>query len=72
MTYSMMSQRIHDLDNSVQKVKNSIQNRIADEFERFVNETNKKANLLLKEKDPERFKYKYGENSDESALVKQT
>ncbi len=43
-----------------------------DEFEKFVNETNKKANLLLKEKDPERFKYKYGKNSDESALVKQT
>jgi magnesium-protoporphyrin IX monomethyl ester (oxidative) cyclase len=44
----------------------------ADEFEKFVNETNKKANLLLKKKDPERFNYKYGENSDESALVKQT
>ena len=44
----------------------------ANEFEKFVNETNKKANLLLKKKDPERFNYKYGENSDESALVKQT
>ena len=43
-----------------------------DEFEKFVNETNKKANLLLKEKDPKRFEYKYGKDSDESALVKQT
>ena len=44
----------------------------ADEFEKFVNETNKKANLLLKTKDPERFEYKYGKNSTESALIKQT
>jgi len=42
------------------------------EFENFVNETNIKANLLLKEKDPERFKYKYGADADESSLVKQT
>jgi len=42
------------------------------EFENFVNETNIKANLLLKERDPERFKYKYGANADESALAKQT
>ena len=46
--------------------------RSPDEFEKFVNETNKKANLLLKEKDPKRFSYKYGENADESVLVKQT
>ena len=37
-----------------------------------VNETNIKANLILKQKDPDRFKYKYGSNSDESSLVKQT
>ena len=43
-----------------------------DEFEQFVNETNKKANLLLKHKDPERFSYKYGKDATESALVKQT
>ncbi len=43
-----------------------------DEFEKFVNETNKKANLLLKSNDPERFEYKYGKNSTEAALVKQT
>jgi len=43
-----------------------------DEFEKFVNEANKKANLLLKTKDPKRFEYKYGKNSKESALVKQT
>jgi len=43
-----------------------------EEFEKFVNETNIKANLLLKQKDPERFKYKYGSNADESSLVKQT
>ena len=43
-----------------------------DEFEKFVNETNKKSNLLLKERDPKRFEYKYGKNYEESALVKQT
>ena len=43
-----------------------------DEFENYVNEANKKANLILKHKDPERFEYKYGKNSDDSALVKQT
>ena len=42
------------------------------EFENFVNETNVKANLLLKKRDPARFKYKYGSNADESSLVKQT
>ena len=43
-----------------------------EEFENYVNEANKKANLILKEKDPKRFEYKYGKNSQESALVKQT
>ena len=43
-----------------------------EEFEKFVNETNIKANLLLKQKDPERFKYKYGSEANESSLVKQT
>ena len=35
-----------------------------DEFEKFVKEVNFKANLLLKEKDPKRFKLKYGDRSD--------
>ena len=43
-----------------------------EEFEKFVNDANKKANLMLKHKDPKRFEYKYGKNSEESALVKQT
>ena len=43
-----------------------------DEFENYVNEANKKANLILKHKDPKRFEYKYGKDSEESALVKQT
>ena len=43
-----------------------------DEFEKFVNDANKKANLLLKKVNPKRFEYKYGKNSTESALVKQT
>ena len=43
-----------------------------EEFENFVNEANKKATLMLKNKDPKRFEYKYGKNSMESALVKQT
>lgn len=42
------------------------------EFEKFVSEVNLKANNLLKRNDPERFKLKYGENSSESALQKQT
>ena len=42
------------------------------EFERFLNETNIKANLLLKKKDPARFKYKYGDKGSKSFLVKQT
>ena len=44
----------------------------SDEFEEFVNQTNIKANLTLKQKDPERFKLKYGSNEDKSALIKQT
>jgi hypothetical protein len=43
-----------------------------EEFEKFVNETTVKANLLLKENNPERFKYKYGNKGSESFLVKQT
>jgi len=43
-----------------------------EEFERFVTETNVKANSLLKERDPERFEQKYGKNTDEKSLLKQT
>ena len=43
-----------------------------DEFEKFVNDANVKANLLLKQNDPKRFEYKYGKESSKSALVKQT
>jgi radical SAM superfamily enzyme YgiQ (UPF0313 family) len=43
-----------------------------EEFERFVSETNVKANSLLKERDPARFTEKYGANTDEKSLVKQT
>ena len=43
-----------------------------EDFEFFVNEANTKANLLLKTNDPKRFAYKYGENADKSAFVKQT
>ena len=42
------------------------------DFEKFVRETNKKANLLLKQNDPERFKYKYGSDADETSLIKQS
>ena len=31
----------------------------------YVNDANVKANLMLKEKDPDRFKYKYGEKAAE-------
>ncbi len=43
-----------------------------EEFEKFVNESNIKANLMLKENDPERFIQKYGEGSSEKSFVKQT
>ena len=43
-----------------------------DELENFVNEANQKANLMLKTKDPKRFEYKYGRDSEANALVKQT
>jgi radical SAM superfamily enzyme YgiQ (UPF0313 family) len=43
-----------------------------EEFERFVNETNIRANALLRERNPERFRQKYGANADERSLVKQT
>ena len=43
-----------------------------DEFEKFVNETNIKANLLLKKSDPKKFQLKYGANQDEFSLMKQT
>ena len=36
-----------------------------EEFEKFVNDANVRANLMLKEKDPDRFKYKYGEKAAE-------
>jgi len=42
------------------------------EFEKFVNDANTKANLLLAKDDPERFKYKYGDDADKSSFVKQT
>ena len=43
------------------------------EFENFVNQANIKANLLLKERDPKRFNYKYGSRaSKDSTFVKQT
>lgn len=44
----------------------------SDEFEKYVDEANTKANLLLKEKDPKRFEYKYGKNSSEKDLFHQT
>ena len=43
-----------------------------DELEKFVNDANIKANLMLKNTDPKRFEYKYGKNSQENAFVKQT
>ena len=41
-----------------------------EDFEKFVDETNRKANLLLKEKDPARFNLKYGVN--DSSILHQT
>jgi radical SAM superfamily enzyme YgiQ (UPF0313 family) len=43
-----------------------------EEFEKFVNEANVRANLMLKKNDPSRFTLKYGKNADEKSFVKQT
>ena len=40
-----------------------------EEFEKFTDEVNRKGNLMLKEKDPARFKLKYGVN--DSSIVHQ-
>lgn len=44
----------------------------ATQFEKFVTDVNLKANSLLKDKNPERFKLKYGSDVSEKNLVKQT
>ena len=44
----------------------------SNEFENFVTSVNLKANSMLKENDPERFKLKYGSNVSQENLVKQT
>lgn len=45
----------------------------AEEFEKFVNDTNIKANMLLQKNDPVRFEYKYGKRANkEETFVKQT
>ena len=45
----------------------------AEEFEKFVNDANIKANMLLQKKDPKRFEYKYGSRAEKKAtFVKQT
>lgn len=43
-----------------------------EQFEQFVTETNIKANRLLQKQDPERFKTKYGADTSERMLVKQS
>ena len=42
------------------------------DFENFVNEANVKANSILKQTDPIRFKLKYGEDAKKNSLIKQT
>jgi len=44
----------------------------SEEFERFVNEINIKANLLLKNKDPKRFESKYGDKVEKHNFQRQT
>ncbi len=43
-----------------------------EEFEKFVNDANVRANLLLKQRDPARFNYKYGTYSDDHHFQRQT
>ncbi len=80
MTYSMMSQRIHDLDNSAQKVKNSIKSRMEDEFERLVSIDNQLIESLFHQNDPKVLKsfkkrmknLKRGVNNDSRLLANYT
>jgi len=44
----------------------------AEQFEQFVTQVNVDANNMLLTNDPERFRYKYGDTADETALYKQT
>jgi len=43
-----------------------------DDFEKYVDDTNIKANLLLKENNPKRFELKYGKGASEASLLHQT
>ena len=43
-----------------------------DEFEKFMQEINIKANLMLKARDPEKFKWKYGDKITDYDLQRQT
>ena len=43
---------------------------LSGKLSKFVNETNLKANLLIKEKDSKRFELKYGSNVKENSLLK--
>lgn len=43
-----------------------------EEFEKFVDEANIKANMLLKEKDLSRFELKYGKNPEAKSFLRQT
>ena len=43
-----------------------------DEFEKFMQEINIKANLMLKARDPEKFKWKYGDKVTDYDLQRQT
>ena len=43
-----------------------------EDFEKWVHELNIKANLILKEKDPKKFEWKYGKKATERDLMRQT
>ena len=43
-----------------------------EKFEQWVHELNISSNLILKKNDPEKFKWKYGENATDFDLMRQT
>ena len=80
MTYSMMRDRIHDLDNSTEKVKNGIKNRIEVEFDRLINGNRLLIESLFHQNNPKALKLfkkrmknlKRGVNNDSRLLTNYT
>ena len=68
-----MNTKLFGLDDDFKKLINLFdKGKLPNNFEKFVNEVNINANKLLKEKDIERFKQKYGNKTDNVNFQRQT